>query len=112
MVKSLNICALSDGVGLTAYIRNSLILANITALIGMAFAYLLGYMSVRKEGALSKVVNLLSISTIAIPGLVLGIGFIFLFKGTNGVFYGTVLILIVVNIFHFLGSPYLMAKNW
>ena len=106
-----NIFSNTYGVGLTAYIRNSLLLANMTALLGMAFAYLLGYMSVRKEGKLSKVVNLLSISTIAIPGLVLGIGFIFLFKNTNGVFYGTMLILIVVNIFHFLGSPYLMAKN-
>lgn len=53
----------------------------------------------------------MALSTIAIPGLVLGIGYIFLFKGTNGIFYGTVLILVVVNIFHFLGSPYLLAKN-
>lgn len=41
----------------------------------------------------------------------MGIGYIFLYKGTNGIFYGTFLILIVVNIFHFLGSPYLLAKN-
>ncbi|MBQ6417419.1 MAG: ABC transporter permease subunit [Synergistaceae bacterium] len=54
---------------------------------------------------------LLALSTIAIPGLVLGIGFIFLFKRTNGYFYGTVLILVVVNVFRFLGSPYLLAKN-
>ena len=106
-----NIFSNTHGVGLTAYIINSLELATLTALIGTAFAYMLGYMSVRKTGRMGKAVDLLALSTIAIPGLVLGIGFIFLFKGTNGTFYGTILILIVVNIFHFLGSPYLLAKN-
>lgn len=106
-----NIFSNTHGVGLTAYIWNSLSLSLLTALFGTAFAYLLGYLSVRKSGRMAKVVNLLALSTIAIPGLVLGIGFIFLFKGTNGYFYGTVLILVVVNIFHFLGSPYLLAKN-
>ena len=106
-----NIFSNTYGVGLTAYIRNSLVLAGLTALAGTCFAYLLGYLSVRKSGKMAKAVDLLALSTIAIPGLVLGIGFIFLFKGTNGTFYGTILILIVVNIFHFLGSPYLLAKN-
>lgn len=106
-----NIFTNTHGVGLTAYIFNSLELALLTALIGTCFAYLLGYMSVRKSGKMGKGVDLLALSTIAIPGLVLGIGYIFLFKGTNGSFYGTILILIVVNIFHFLGSPYLLAKN-
>ena len=106
-----NIFSNTYGVGLTAYIGNSLSLAALTALTGTAFAYLLGYLSVRKSGKMAKTIDLLSLSTIAIPGLVLGIGFIFLFKRTNGVFYGTILILVVVNVFHFLGSPYLLAKN-
>lgn len=106
-----NIFSNTYGVGLTAYIFNSLRLSFLTALLGTCFAYLLGYMSVRKNGRLGKAVDLLALSTIAIPGLVLGIGFIFLFKGTTGYFYGTVLILVIVNIFHFLGSPYLLAKN-
>ena len=99
------------GVGLTAYIFNSLKLGVLTAIIGTSFAYFLGYLSVRKTGRMGKAIDLLALSTIAIPGIVLGIGFISLFKGTNGSFYGTILILIVVNIFHFLGSPYLLAKN-
>ena len=86
-----NIFSNTHGVGLTAYIINSLELATLTALIGTAFAYMLGYMSVRKTGRMGKAVDLLALSTIAIPGLVLGIGFIFLFKGTNGTFYGTIL---------------------
>ena len=106
-----NIFSNTHGVGLTQYIQNSLTLAVLTALAGTSFAYLLGYFSVRKKGRMAKAVDLLALSTIAIPGLVLGIGYIFLFKETNGTFYGTILILIVVNIFHFLGSPYLLAKN-
>ena len=106
-----NIFSNTHGVGLTQYILNSLKLALLTAIAGTAFAYLLGYLSVRKTGRMGKVIDLLSLATIAIPGLVLGIGYIFLFKGTNGAFYGTILILVVVNVFHFLGSPYLLAKN-
>ena len=99
------------GVGLAAYIRNSLLLALLTASAGTCFAYLLGYLSVRMPGRAAKAVDLLALSTIAVPGLVLGIGYIFLFRETGGFFYGTVLILAVANIFHFLGSPYLLAKN-
>ena len=106
-----NIFSNTHGVGLTQYIANSLALALLTAVVGTCFAYLLGYFSVRKAGRMAKAVDLLALSTIAIPGLVLGIGYIFLFKDTNGTFYGTILILVVVNIFHFLGSPYLLAKN-
>ena len=101
----------THGVGLAQYIRNSLFLSGMTALLGTCFAYLLGYLSVRKSGRLARAVDLLALSTIAIPGLVLGIGYIFLFRGTNGFFYGTAFILIAVNIFHFLGSPYLLARN-
>lgn len=101
----------THGVGLTAYIRNSLAMAGLTALAGTCFAYVLGYLSVRVPGRAGKIIDLLALSTIAIPGLVLGIGYIFLFKGTGGAFYGTMLILVTVNVFHFLGSPYLLAKN-
>ena len=106
-----NIFENTHGVGLTAYIHNSLLIAVLAAFIGMCFSYMLGYLAVRKTGRMAKVLNLFSLSTIAIPGIVLGIGYIFLFSKTNGYFYGTVAILVVVNIFHFLGSPYLLAKN-
>ena len=106
-----NIFSNTRGVGLAAYIQNSLMIAVISATIGMCFAYALGYLSVRKSGKMAKVVDLLALSTIGIPGIVLGIGYIFLYGKTNGFFYGTIAILVMVNIFHFLGSPYLLAKN-
>lgn len=99
------------GLGIGQYVINSILLAILTGAIGTSFAYFLGYLAVRKSGRLAKVVNLLSVSTIAIPGIVLGIGFMFLFKSTNGIFYGTIAILVAVNVFHFLGTPFLLAKN-
>ncbi|MBR1937502.1 MAG: ABC transporter permease subunit [Spirochaetales bacterium] len=99
------------GLGIGQYVINSVLLAILTGAIGTSFAYFLGYLAVRKSGRLAKVVNLLSVSTIAIPGIVLGIGFMFLFKSTNGIFYGTIAILVAVNVFHFLGTPFLLAKN-
>ena len=92
-------------------ILNSLILSTLTVVLGNCFVYLLGLFSVRRAGVLSRVVDLLSLSTIAIPGLVLGIGYIFLFWGTGCFFYGTMSILVIVNIIRFLGLPYLLAKN-
>ena len=107
----LNIFSNTYGVGLTSYILNSLKISLLAAFLGTIFAYTLAYLSVRKQGKLGKAVDLLALSTIAIPGLVLGVGYIFMFSRTNGYFYGTIIILVFVNIIHFLGSPYLLAKN-
>ncbi len=101
-----------QGIGVFRYLLNSLFLSLLVGVFGTVLAYVLGYLSSRKSGKLGKVVNFIAMSTIAIPGIVLGIGYIFLFKNTKGFFYGTMIILVVVNIIHFLGSPYLMAKNF
>ena len=45
----------------------------------------------------------------AIPGIVLGLSYVLVFKGTF--IYGTLAILIMVNIVHFIASPYLMMYN-
>ena len=89
-----------------------MLISALVGVIGTAFAYMLGYLSARKEGFLGKVLNFFAMGSIAIPGIVLGIGYLTLFKGTKGFFYETIAIIVVVNIFHFLGSPYIMAKNF
>ena len=53
--------------------------------------------------------HILAISSLAIPGIVLGLSYIVSFKNTF--LYNTYLILIIVNIVHFFASPYLMAYN-
>lgn len=101
----------SDGFGVMTYLGNSLLMAFMTALIGTIFSYLLGYLAVRKEGKVFKrTLDMFALFTIAIPGIVLGIGYIYLFKNIR-FFYESMMILVAVNVFHFLGSPYLMAKN-
>ena len=98
-------------VSIVPFLINSLTLSFLVGIVGTAFAYLCGYVTVRTQGKFAKPLHLLSIATLAIPGLVLGIGYLFLFSGTIGWFAGTMAILIVVNIIHYFSSPYLMAKN-
>lgn len=106
-----NVFVNTGGVGLLAYVKNSILMSLLTGLIGTVLAYTIAYFSTRLSGITSKILHFISISSIAIPGIVLGVGYIFLFKETNGWFYGTLAILVAVNIVHFLGSPYLMARN-
>ncbi|MBR3196732.1 MAG: ABC transporter permease subunit, partial [Clostridia bacterium] len=55
------------------------------------------------------VLHLMSIVTLAIPGLVLGLAYVMFFKKTP--IYGTFAMLFLVNSMHFFASPYLMAYN-
>ena len=100
-----------SSVSIVKFLTNSLIISLLTAVIGTIVAYVSGYISTRTKGVLTKPIHLLSIASLAVPGLVLGVGYIFLFKGTKPWFYGTIAILVVVNMIHYFSSPYLMAKN-
>lgn len=93
-------------------LSNSFIISLFAGVVGTIFAYVLGYLSARKEGALGKVLNFFAMGSIAIPGIVLGIGYMTLFNWSKGFFYETLAIIVIVNVFHFLGSPYIMAKNY
>ncbi|MBQ5646607.1 MAG: ABC transporter permease subunit, partial [Treponema sp.] len=53
--------------------------------------------------------HMVAITTLAIPGIVLGLSYMLFFKGS--ILYGTFAILILVNSMHFFSSPYLMAYN-
>jgi len=101
----------SMGIGLGRYVLNSILVSSLTAIFGTAIAFITAYLSSRHDGRTGKIINLLAKSTIAIPGIVLGLGYIILFKWTNGWFFGIFVILVVVNIFHFMGTPFIMAKN-
>lgn len=106
-----NIFSTRVGVGIITYIVNSITIALLTGILGTVLVFVIAYFSTRISGKLGKILHFASIASIAIPGIVLGVGYIFLFKGTNGFFYGTMAILVAVNIIHFMGSPYLMARN-
>ena len=95
--------------GALKYLGNSLIIAVVVSFLGTALAVLNAYMTARNKTKLSYVLHLMSITSLAIPGLVLGLSYVMFFKST--LIYGTIAILFLVNSMHFFSSPYLMAYN-
>ena len=93
------------------YFINSLAVAMLTALIGTACSYFSAYVVVRnhKKTFITKVAHILSMLPLAIPGVVLGLSFLLTFQKLP--LYGTIFILVMVNIVHFYSSPYLLAYN-
>lgn len=91
------------------YLVNSLVIALATALVGTILSYITAYLTARMRSSLSRLIHLLVLTFMAIPGLVLGLSYAMTFKET--VIYGTIIIMIMVNIAHFMSSPYLMMYN-
>lgn len=91
------------------YLYNSLCIAVLTAFMGVVISYVTAYFTSRYERNVSKFLHLISISSLAIPGIVLGFAYVLTFK--SNFIYGTIGILILVNMVHFFSSPYLLAYN-
>jgi iron(III) transport system permease protein len=91
------------------YLINSVIIAVGSALIGTVIAFFTAYMSARMKSRASRFLHLSSMTSAAIPGVVLGLSYVLTFNKTP--VYGTIIILIMVNIVHFIASPYLMMYN-
>lgn len=100
-----------SSVSIVDFLVNSLVISLLAGVIGTIVCYLSGYATTRAKGKLKKILHLIAIATLAVPGLVLGLGYVFLFSNTKGWFAETLIILVVVNIIHYFSSPYLMAKN-
>lgn len=98
---------INDKIG--SYLINSLIIAILVSVIGTILSFSTAYITARSKNKLSKLIHILTISSLAIPGIVLGLSYTITFKGT--LIYNTIFILVLVNIIHFLASPYLMAYN-
>ena len=91
------------------YLANSLIIATLTACFGVLIAFSAAYATARMKSGLSRVLHMLAITSMAIPGLVLGLAYVLTFNGSF--IYGTLIVLIMVNTTHFISSPYLMMYN-
>ena len=91
------------------YLFNSVLIAVGTATVGTAIAFMTAYMSARMKSNISRFLHLSSMTSAAIPGVVLGLSYVLTFNRTP--IYGTIIILIVVNMIHFIASPYLMMYN-
>jgi len=91
------------------FLLNSILVALLTSVVGVAVATLTAYLSARMKSVFSKILHLMAIISLAVPGLVLGLAYVIVFKKT--LFYGTIIILVMVNTVHFFASPYLMIYN-
>lgn len=90
-------------------IFNSVFIAISVSVLGTIISYFAAYVTARVKGKISKIIHILTISSLAIPGIVLGLSYTIGFRTTF--IYNTFFILILVNIAHFVASPYLMAYN-
>lgn len=95
--------------GADGYLFNAILIALLVGVIGTVVAFITAYFTARMPSGASRFLHLASITTGAIPGLVLGLAYVFAFKGSF--VYGTLVILIMVNMVHFFASPYLMMYN-
>ena len=96
--------------GLGMYFVNSMAIALLTALLGTCLSYFSAYITARSGKKLSnRMLHFISMLSLAIPGVVLGLSFVLTFRNTS--IYSTFLILVLVNIVHFFSSPYLLAYN-
>lgn len=90
---------------------NSLLVAFVTAVIGTLVAYSSALLTERSTVGrkMKNVVEGIALVTNTIPGMVLGLAFLFIFTGTP--LQNTFVIIIVCNVIHFYSTPYLMMKN-
>ena len=93
---------------------NSLILAFYTSLAGTAVVFVGAYLVEKTRGAdwLRPAVQLLALIPMAVPGLVLGLGYIFFFNSPQNplnVLYATMTLLVLCTIVHFYTTGHLTA---
>lgn len=90
---------------------NSVIVALITALAGTLIAYGGALVTARStvSGKLKKVIDSIALVTNTIPGMVIGLAYLFVFTGTP--LQNTFPIIIICNVVHYFSTPYLMMKN-
>ena len=91
------------------YYLNSVLIALFAAVAGVCVAFMTAYLSARMKSRLSRFLHLSSMTSAAIPGMVLGLSYVLVFNKTP--IYGTIIVLVLVNMIHFIASPYLMIYS-
>lgn len=96
---------------LAGVFTNSLIVAALTALFGCLVAYAAALVTARSNLSPAAKRTIDSVASVinTIPGMVLGIAYLFAFSG--GPLQGTFAILILCNIVHYFTTPYQMMKD-
>lgn len=91
--------------------QNSIFVAFFTAVLGLLITYGAALATARSglNGKLKGVIDAIALVTNTIPGMVIGIAFMFIFSGTA--LQNTFLLIILCNVVHFFSTPYLMMRN-
>lgn len=91
--------------------ENSVFVAIVSALLGTMISYSAAIINVRAIlGKRLKIgIDVFSMITNTVPGMVLGLAYLLLFNGSD--LKGTFSIIMICNVVHFFTTPYLMAKN-
>jgi len=100
--------------GVISSFFNSLTLAILTAVLGTMFIFMVAYLLEKTRGmaVLKSIVRLLATIPMAVPGMVLGLGYILFFNEPSNplnVIYGTMTILVLSTVVHYYTSSHLTA---
>lgn len=90
---------------------HSLLMALLTAALGTLVAYGGALITARSTlgRGYKRTIESIALVTNAIPGMVLGVAYLFLFSGTS--LQNTLMLMVVCNVVHYFSTPYLMMKN-
>ncbi len=95
---------------------NSILVALLTAVIGTAVTFITAYTIEKSQvwKELRQAGYFLSILPLALPGMVIGLAYIFFFNNPSNPFhgmYGTIWILILANVIHFFAVGFITATS-
>lgn len=101
--------------GFTSFL-NSLSMSFFSAFFGTIFVFVYAYLIEKGKGMepLKKAGRIFSVLPIALPGMVIGLSFIFFFNAKNNplnFIYGTMAILVLANMLHFYSVPFVTASG-
>jgi iron(III) transport system permease protein len=104
-----------DSEGWKAYV-NSLYMAAWTAVLGTIVVFVGAYLTEKTRGmvAVRNATHLMAMLSMAVPGLVLGLSYIFFFNAPGnpiGFVYGTLIILVINSIAHFYTVSHITATT-
>ncbi|MBI4268742.1 MAG: putative 2-aminoethylphosphonate ABC transporter permease subunit [Candidatus Rokubacteria bacterium] len=103
-----------DTIGGYAPLGNSMYVATLTAVVGTLVAFAGAYLVEKRRTALRAPLYVLSLLPVSIPGMVLGLAYIFVFNAPGSVLnrlYGTLAILVISNLVHYFTVPFLTATG-
>ncbi|OGL18696.1 MAG: phosphonate ABC transporter permease [Candidatus Rokubacteria bacterium RIFCSPLOWO2_12_FULL_71_22] len=103
-----------DTIGGYAPLGNSVYVATLTAVVGTLVAFAGAYLVEKRRTALRAPLYVLSLLPVSIPGMVLGLAYIFVFNAPGSVLnrlYGTLAILVISNLVHYFTVPFLTATG-